>query len=304
MSFAQGSRSRLTAVTEVTFGTTPGTPSMVVVPFNTHSLNLSKDTLESAEIRSDRQIDIYRHGASKIEGEIDVDFRADDYDDFLESVMFNTFDSDAILRVGTTMKHFSLEDASLDIAQYRLFTGCTANKLSMSVKNNSIVTANFGFIGKNMTVSGSSADASPTDSSGNQPYDGNTFTSSVKEGGVSTAIVSSIEFTLENGITPAFVIGATTTPELGYGRCRVTGTVTAYYQDTTALNKFINETESELEFTLDDGVSGNAYRFWFPRVKYNGGDVPVQNESHRMITLPFIALLDSVEDTELLIQKM
>lgn len=304
MAFAQGSRSRLTYIVENTFGTTPGSPSMVTLPFNTHSMTLNKTALESPEIRSDRQRDIFRHGARQIEGDIEVDFRADDFDDLLESAMFSAFDTDNYLRIGTTLKHLSIEDGALDIDQYRLFTGCTVNTFAMNVSANAIVTATFGIIGKDMTVSGTSVDASPTASSGNQPYDGNNFIGNVKEGGVSIATITSIEFSLENGITPAMVIGSTTTPELGYGRAMLSGTISAYFNNATLMNKFINETESEIEFTLDDNVSGNAYRFWFPRVKYNGADVPVSGEDHRMISIPFVGLLDSVEQSELVIQKL
>ena len=78
-----------------------------------------------------------------------------------------------------------------------------------------------------------------------------------------------------------------------FGRGRVTGTVTAYFEDATLLNKFINETESSIQFTLDGSTD---YTFDFPKVKYAGGDIPLDNEQSRLITLPFVALYEADND--------
>lgn len=297
MSFAQGSRTGLSYVVETTFGVTPDTPSMVAVPFNTHSLSLKKDAIESAEIRSDRQVAVFRHGNKQINGDIEVEFRADDYDDFLESAFMGEIDSFGILKVGTTPKYLTIEDSALDIVQYRRFTGCAVNTLSMTIKPNEIVKMQMGIIGKDMTTAQLPLDSSITDASGQDPFD--SFSGTILEGGVSLANVSSLEFTIENGMAPTFVIGSDVTPQLEFGRAKVSGTMQAYFENLNLLNKFINETPSTLEFSLTDGVSGNTYTFLFPNIKYSGGDLPVQNEQSKMISLPFVALLDSTEETNL-----
>ena len=48
MPFSQGSRSSLSFVTEVTFGTTPA-GNFTNLPFSTHSLNLTKDRVAGNE---------------------------------------------------------------------------------------------------------------------------------------------------------------------------------------------------------------------------------------------------------------
>lgn len=304
MSFAQGSRSQLAYVVEAVYGTTPVTPSMIELPINTHSLSMSKEVLTSEEIRSDRMTTVSRHGARQVGGDITVEFRADDYDDFLESAMFSTFNVDSLIKTGTTLKSLTLEDGMLDVTQYRTFTGCVVNTFSMSLSVNSMVTATFGMVGKDGVFSGTPLDADITEASGNDPYDGNNFIATIKEGGSTIATVSSLEFTLDNGINPTFVLGSNTTPQLEYGRADISGTLTAYFEDLTLINKFINETESSLEFQLDDNVSGNIYKFLFPKIKYNGGDLPLENEQSRILSMPFIALRDEVEETNLLIQKI
>jgi len=238
MAFAQGSRSALAYVVESTFGTTPGTPSMIDLPFNSHSLNLAKSSFESAEIRSDRMTVISRHGNKNVVGTIDVDFRADDFDDLLESAFFSTIATAGTMSIGTTLKSLSIEDRAEDIVQYRQFTGCTVNTFSMSIAPNAIVTASFDIVGKDMTQAQTPLDASTTPYSANEAFDN--FTGVFQEGGGGSSIITGIDFTLDNGLNPTFVLGAATTPQLEYNRGRITGTVSVYYEDESLINKFIN----------------------------------------------------------------
>lgn len=298
MAFAQGSRSDLAFVTEVTFGTTPNTPSLLDLPFNSHSLNLTKQTIEGGEIRSDRQIADLRHGNRTVAGDIEVDFRPEDYDPLLESAFFGAFNT-GVLKCGVTPKFFSIEDRQLDIAQYRLFKGMSVASMSMSIKPNAMVTARFSMVGKDMVISGSSADATTTPGAGFQPYD--SFTGSISEGGSPIAIVTGLDFQIDNGTQPTYVIGSPTTPQMEYGRSRVTGTVQAYFENATLMNKFINESNSSIEVTVTDGVSGHGYTFEFPKVKYTSADTPVQSEQSRMMTMNFIALYNDADATQLML---
>jgi hypothetical protein len=302
MAFAQGSRSRLAYIVENTFGDTPSNPTLIELPYNSHSLNLSKEVVESDEIRSDRLTAVQRHGQRQVGGDISVDFRADDFDDLIESAMFSTFDTSGQIDVGTTPKYVSIEDGALDISQYRVFTGCAVDSWSMSVAPNQMVQSTFTVVGKDQDpISGTSLAASPTSASSNAPFD--SFSGTIDEGGSSIAIVTSIDFTLNNSLAPTFVIGQQDTPQLEYGRGEVTGTLEVYFENADILNKFLDETETSLEFTLDDGVSGNLYTFTMPRVKLNSGSVPVENEQSRMISMDFVALRDSSTGTNLRVAK-
>jgi len=301
MAFAQGSRSQLAYVAESVFGTTPATPSTILLPINTHSLDLKKSIVQSAEIRSDRQVATSRHGNKSVSGNIAVEFRADDYDALLESALFGAFTSN-VLKLGTTFKSFTFEDGALDISQYRVFTGCAVNSFELDVQPNAMAMATFGIIGKTQAApSGSSIDASPTAASGNDPFD--SFTGTITENSSSLAIVTGLKMRVENSLSPTFIIGSDSTPQLEYGRGRVTGELSCYYQDAALLTKFINETETDLVFSLTDGVTGNTYEFDLPKVKLNGGDVPLANEQSRIITIPFEALYSSSDATTLTITK-
>lgn len=301
MAFSQGSRAGLSYVVESTFGTTPGTPALVQLPYTTHSLNLSKERVTGTDIQPDRMLRVDRHGNRTAAGDIVADLRKGDYDPFLESAFFNTFSSN-VLKVGTTPKFFSIEDAATDISQFRLFTGMSVSSLAVSIRPNQMVTGTFSMVGKDMSISGTSVDPTKTASSGNAPFDAYSGALSIGDtgGGLSAAaIVTGIDFTINNALAPTFVVGSASTPQLEYGMATVEGTITAYFEDASLINRFLNETETALQVVVDDPTGSSDYTWLFPRVKINGADVPVDNPTSRIITLPFVALYDTTEATNI-----
>ena len=301
MPFSQGSRAGLSYVVESTFGTTPGTPSLIQLPYTTHSLNLTKERVTGNDIQPDRMPRVDRHGNRSVAGDIVVDLRKGDYDPLFESAFFNTFSTN-VLKVGTTPKYFSIEDAATDIAQFRLFTGMAVSSLAVSIRPNQMVTGTFSMVGKDMTISGTSVDAVKTASSGNAPFDAYSGLMQIGNAGgaLSTAaIITGIDFTINNALAPTFVVGSASTPQLEYGMATVEGTITAYFEDAALINRFLNETETALQVSVDDPTGSSDYTFLFPRVKINGADVPVDNPTSRIVTLPFVALYDTTEATNL-----
>lgn len=301
MAFAQGSRSRLAYVVESTFGTTPGAPTMITIPYNTHSLDLTKQRVQGNEILSDRIPRVDRHGNRSAGGDIVVDLRDTDYDDFIESAFFNTFSSAGVLTIGTTPQFLSIEDGALDVSEYRQFTGMAVSSMSVSIAPNQMVQATFSMVGKDVTQASSPLDATPTAPSGGEPFD--SYSGTISDGGGNISIVTSFQFTINNSLAPTFVVGSAATPQLEYGLAQVEGTLNVYYEDETLINKFLNEVESNVQVVVDDPASGNSYTFDFPAVKYNGASVPVQNPQSRTISLPFVGLYDATDSTNIKLTK-
>ncbi|HEY9819109.1 MAG TPA: phage tail tube protein [Candidatus Obscuribacterales bacterium] len=303
MAFAQGSRSGLSYITEVTFGTTPA-GNFTPLPINTHSINLTKDRVAGNEIRPDRIPRVDRHGNRQIGGDIVGDLRQGAWDDFIAAAMLSDWASDDTIGVGTTPKFFSIEDAFNDVAQYRLFTGCTVSTLNISVAPNQMVTSTFGIVGKDLTISGTGKTLNTLTTT--QPFDaysGDLFLQDAGSTNSAVTSITSIDFTINNSFNPTFVIGDDSTPQLEYGRAEVEGTITAYFEDASLANRFLNETESELEFSVNDPTGLSPYTFTFPRIKINGSDVPLENPQSRVITIPFVALFDSTLGTNLQITR-
>ena len=299
MAFAQGSRSSLSYIVESTFGTTPA-GNFTNLPFSTHSLNLAKDRVAGNDIQSDRMPRVDRHGNRQVGGDVVVDMRDADYDEWLEAAMLNTWSTN-VLKVGTTPKFFSIEDYAADIDQARLFTGMTVNTMGVSLAPNQMVTTTFGMVGKDMTIG--ATEKTQDAASGASPFDAYSGDLSIGDvgAGSASAIVTGLDFSLTNGYAPTFVVGDDSAPSLEFGRAEVEGTLSAYFEDAALVNRFINETETEIEVSVGDGT--NTMTFLFPRVKINSADVGVDGPTSRVISMSFVALYDTTEATNLKITR-
>ena len=306
--FAQGSRSSLRYVVESTFGTTPtvdASAKSIVLPFTSHSLNLTKDLVAGTDIQADRMPRHERHGNKQSAGDIVCDLRGGDFDPFIESAMLSSFDtSDGSILVGTSPKYFSIEDYSADIDQARLFTGQTVSTMGVSIAPNQMVTTTFGMVGKGMTIGATqkTQDAAST----NSPFDaysGDLQIGNNVAGLAASAIITAIDFNVSNSFAPTFVVGSDETPALEVGRAEITGSFSAYFEDDALINRFLNETESAIQVSVNDPTAANAYTFLFPRVKINSADVGVDGPTSRIISLSFTSLFDTATSTNLKITR-
>lgn len=307
MPFSQGSRSSLSYITESTFGTTPA-GNFTNIPFNTHSLDLTKERVQGNEIQADRMTRVDRHGNSQVGGDIAVDLRADDFDTFMESAMFGTWDTSPTtapdeLKIGTTPKYFSIEDYAADIDQARLFTGCAVSTMAVSMAPNQMVTTTFGVVGKGMTIS--QTEKTQDASAGTQPFDAYSGSLAIGNVGASSVItsISTIDFTLNNSLAPTFVVGSATTPQLEYGMASVEGNFSAYFEDTSLIDRFLNEVESELIIAVNDPTGANEYTFVFPKIKINSANVGVSGPTSRMIEVAWAGIYDSTSGTNMMITR-
>jgi hypothetical protein len=311
MPFSQASRTRLSFVKEVTYGVTPA-GNFQVIPFTSNTLDLAKDRVQGTDIQADRMVRHDRHGNRSVAGDITVDMRGAAYDAFLESLMFNTWDSTPVnpapdlLRVGTTLQSLSIEDYAADIDQAKLFEGMIVNSASFSIKPNQMVQTTFSLIGQDMAIS--QTQRTTTAAVTNVPFDSYSGAISIGNAGgalTGSSIITGIDFTVNNNANPTYVVGSAITPEMEYGLCTVEGTLTAYFDDAALLTRFINETETAIRVgvNIPGGGATSLYSFFFPRVKINGGNVPATGQASRVLTLPFVALFDSTANSSLVIER-
>lgn len=302
MTFATGSRSGLSYITEATLGTTPSTPTMQAISFTTHDFTPDKARVQSNDINSDRMSRHDRHGNRQANGNLVVDLRASAYDPFIESAMLNSYSTN-VLKTGTTLKSFTFEDSANDIAQFRVFKGMAVNSMAMNIRPNEMVETTFGFQGTEFDDTAQATIAnSLTAASTAEPMDA--YTGSLSLNSVSSNAVTAIQFSIENNITPAFSVGSVSAQELIYGRSTVEGTLTAYYEDEDISGFFEDETEIPLSVSVRESTNTNGYDILFPRIKVNGAGAPVQNDKERFITIPFVALYDATEGTNIKITRV
>ena len=287
-------------VVESVFGTTPTTPTFTPIRHTGTTIGLSKDAIESEELRQDRQIANYRHGNKSVAGDVNIELSYGTFDDLLEATLAGTWATNVLI-AGTTRRSYTVERHHTDIGKYLRSTGCSFNALSLSVAPNSMVTGSFSVIGKAFSVastaiSGSTYSAETTTA----PFD--SFTGSITEGGSSIAVVTSIDLSIDNGMEALYVVGSDETLLPSIGKSTVTGSITAYFEDATLIDKFIAETASSLSFVLTD-QAGNSYTVDLPNIKYNSGNPEVGGPGAITVTLDFVALYDASTGSQIEITR-
>lgn len=91
MPISKGTAKQVGYKKETTWGVLAGNTSGKLLRRVTASFNLAKETYESGEIRTDRQVADFRHGVRSAEGSINGELSAATYSDFMGSVVGNNF---------------------------------------------------------------------------------------------------------------------------------------------------------------------------------------------------------------------
>jgi len=301
MTIATGSRHNLSYILESTFGTTPSSPGFTPIRHTGTTMGLTKEAMESEELREDRQIAHYRHGNKSVSGDINFELSYGGLDALLEAVMCGSWATN-VLKAGTTRRSFTLERHHQDIGKYLRSTGCQFNAFSLSVAPNSMVTGSFGVIGKGFTTSSSTLGSSTYSAeTTTAPFD--SFTGSITEGGSAVAVITGLELNVDNGMEALYVVGSDETLEPSIGKSTVTGSITAYFENTALIDKFIGETASAIVFTLTDAL-GNDYIVSLPNIKYNSGSPEVSGPGAITVTLDFVALYNASDASQMKITRV
>jgi hypothetical protein len=297
---AQGAQRQILYIAESAWGTTPGTPSMKVLR-NTGGAGIaqSRSQLLSEEMRSDRQIASMRLGTKKASLDVPIELSYGSYDDIFESVFFSTWSTDT-LKTGVTLKSFSIEEGFTDIPSYLVARGMVADGFEISARPDAMVTGSVRFQGKVVDApTGTPLDATPEAATTTEPF--TTYEGSISIDGSPVATISGIDISIANGLDPKYPVFTQEAYRMGYGRSNVSGSLTAFFDNTTLLTNALNETTFSIEIVFTD-VPGNELTLTLPKVKL-GDESRSVSENDITENLPFQALYDSVSGTNIQLDR-
>lgn len=294
-------------VLETNYGETPATPAFKPIRHTGMTLGVQRGSLQSEELRPDRQIQDFRLGAMTVAGNIDAEFSFASFDDLLEAVTLGTWTA-GVLKAGTVrrsfsiLRHFTDIDATGEGLPYHLFNGVELNSLQLTVNPTAIVKAVFGTMGREGCAPSNTAPVGSTFANPTTTAPLDAFSGELKDGDTILGDVTELSINLENGLEVRNVVGSKFSKEPSVGRSTLTGSATVYFEDSSMVKKFINETPASISIELPDG-EGNSYTITIPRLKYTGGQPDVSGKGPITLSMPFQAILDPVSGSNIVITK-
>lgn len=127
-----------------------------------------------------------------------------------------------------------------------------------------------------------------------------TFSSIIQEGNplASVSFIRSATLNITNTYdAEGFVLGSRYRECVTPGRRNISGTVNIFFKDLTYYNKFLNETRSALRIYLVRGTK--SFEFLLPRIEFTGESPKITAATGLTLNMPFQALYDSTEATDL-----
>jgi hypothetical protein len=378
---AAGVFKQLAYKVEATYGTAPAAAGAQSLRRVTSDLALTKDTYQSAEIRTDQQVQDMRHGVRRVAGTLNGELSPGTYKDFIAAALRRDFAAvtaltalsvtiggsgptwtvtraagdfltggikkgDVVrLSVGTlnaaninknllvsnvtatiltvrplngvalvaegpiasttvtvvgkktfvpstghTNQSFSIEHWFADIAQSEVHTGCQPSTIDLQLPPTGLATIGIAMTGKDINVSTSQYFTTPTAATTTG------LTASVNGmvlvNGTAVAVLTGLNMQISSARTGDPVVGSNTVPTMFPGRVTVSGEATAYFEDATFRDAFLNETEMEIVVVLasDNTAASKFVGITLPRCKLSGSSKS-DGEGGIVQTIPFTALL-------------
>jgi hypothetical protein len=195
-------------------------------------------------------------------------------------------------RTGHTDLSFSIEHFYTDIVQSELFTGCKVGSMEVQLPATGLSTVNMQFMGKDVTTNTSAYYTSPTAETSSGVLAA--VNGALYLGGTAVATVTGLNFTINGNMTGEAVVGSNTRPDIFEGRVTVSGQLTAFFENATFRDYFLNETEAALigVFTTANTAAADIVVFNMPRIKL-GSAQKDDGEKGLVQTLAFTALLNT-----------
>jgi len=259
---------------ESTYGdATPSpAPALNTLLITSESLTTNFDTVESEAVVGDRQVqDIVRVGQIG-EGDINAELNYSNLDDLFQGALADEWLSN-VLENSSTLISYGLEKDMTDLSKYYRFVGARVNTLSVNMALQSMITGTVGVMAKGgIFANATIGDGSPVASTTN-PSMVTLSTLTITEAGGAITCPTAFSFQTTNELRQKRCLGEDDISGINLGIFRASGTLEAYFEDRSLVDKVTADTPTYFEVVTQDS-DGNSYTFTFPQVKFMTLDGP------------------------------
>ena len=196
-----------------------------------------------------------------------------------------------------TPQSFTLQQSFNDVQKHFLQNGMRAGTFSLDVSTGAIVTGSIAFQGKETSVLA-------TDKLGLAPYVALETTATevmnattnvgnlTKNGAVLSTAVQSITMEGDASLRNQNAVGSKYPRGIGTGRFNLTGTLTAYFEDLSMYNHFLDHDTISIGWDFTD-LDGNVYFYTIPAIKITSDPIsPTGIDEDVMEEMEWSALRD------------
>lgn len=207
---------------------------------------------------------------------------------------------------GTEQRSFFFQKEYTDLTNiFARYSGCMIDTLTLTVPSDNIVTGLFGILGKIEVSSAVDFDATKDAAPANEVMAGIEDITSIMEPNSANSGFASTQFsiTLANNLRQRLQIGTLGPISVGSGTVDVTGTLQAYFDSQTIIDKHLNFTDSSLAIQFADST-GKGYVIDLPRVNYDSANRVASGQNTDILAdLTFSAFRNSTQDETIVIQR-
>lgn len=291
MAIQRGSLETLTQIPEVTFGTTPATPTMVEILKTGFTPKSAQTVLRSAQIRSHPYVDRMLYGRYVHDLQLDIEMQDGSHDP-LYQVMFGSTITSKSMAFADALKSMTLED-NHNATYFNQFTGAFFTKMSVSASASDTTPVKVQFTGQakagtldaNATLATSVTAATPVD-----PF---IFAdATLKIATVSTAVMAG-NFDLTRVVDPLMLWGSRVPREFIPGDVTCTGKITVPYDDATQSTIVTAFSDAALAWKFGNVGITTFRQFAMPKAKLIDISRPITTRAGLMQDIDFECYYDT-----------
>lgn len=171
---------------------------------------------------------------------------------------------------GHTNKSFSIEHWYSDIAQSEAYVGCRMSSMDINLPTTGFCTVDFSTLGKDILRAVTQQLTTPTAAVAGEGLA--SVNGVLMINGTPLGVLNSLQFKVDGQMATDGVVGSNTTPDVWPGPIVGSGSLTAFFEDASIRDYFIDEVEIGIValLTSSNAAAADFLAFSLPRVKLNG----------------------------------
>ena len=246
-----------------------------ILPYKSNSLTASFENTESETITDSRITQAGLPTSGQVQGDIEVEFAKEAYDDWLSAVACNEWATNVLTFGGNVAKAFAVEVAHKDVGVNHLYAGLRVNTFSLSIGESGYATAKFGMMGTDYKNQNDTAFSKTPTPSGELKRATSLSVEDIKIDSITTkgvACVTEFSFELDNNIQAQKCLGdgifAGVLLEM---MAKMSGSLTLAYgkKAQEIVNKQMTGATVAIELTLKFN-DGSKYVLAIPKAQVSG----------------------------------